>query len=62
MERRPHRYHVGNLYVVLDATQPTCKHKHNFVRTKSGFNSVSNPHMLELFDQSQNVAPLAGVF
>ena len=38
------------LLVVLRATQPTYEHKHHFVCATSGFNSVSNPHILELID------------
>ena len=38
------------LLVVLRASQPTYEHKHLFVCATSGFNSVSNPHMLKLLD------------
>ena len=38
------------LLVVLRATQPTLEHEHHFVCATSGFNSVSNPHMLEFLD------------
>jgi len=40
---------LGYSHVVLLATQPTLENKHHVVCATSGFNSVSKPHMLELF-------------
>ena len=39
------------VHVVLIATQATFESKHHCLRAKSGFNSVSNPHMLELLER-----------
>ena len=39
---------------VLLTTQPMFENRHRFVRTKSVLNSVSNPHMLELFERCKN--------
>jgi len=44
---------LGYLPVVLRATQPTYENKHHFVCATSGFNSVSNPHMLELLERCE---------
>jgi len=39
------------LHVVLIATQPTFDNKRRCLHAKSGFNSVSNPPMLKLFER-----------
>ena len=44
---------LGYLHIVLLATQPTFENKHHCFRTKSGSNSVSNPHMLKLFERCE---------
>ena len=46
------------LHVVLIATQPTFENKHHCLRAKSGFNSVSNPHMLKLFEKVRKIHQL----